>query len=66
MLEIETNKSCDLNKLKNLIETLDKQHHIPILKIIYDSNEKYSENKNGTFINLSQLSKETVGSSRSG
>ena len=59
-LEIESNNNVDLNKLKNIIETLDKQHHIHILKIIYDNKEKYSENKNGTFINLSNLSQETL------
>tara|TARA_B100000513_G_C11775034_1_gene142724 strand:+ start:82 stop:366 length:285 start_codon:yes stop_codon:yes gene_type:complete len=59
-LQIETNSNIDLNKLKNVIETLDKKHHIHILKIIYDSKEKYSENKNGTFINLSNLSQETL------
>ena len=59
-LEIESNNNVDLNKLKNIIETLDKQHHIHILKIIYDCEEKYSENKNGTFINLSNLSKDTL------
>ena len=59
-LLIESNNDIDLNKLKNIIETLDKQHHIHILKIIYDNKEKYSENKNGTFINLSNLSKDTL------
>ena len=59
-LEIENTKEYDLNKLKNIIETLDKENHIHILKIICDNKENYSENKNGTFVNLSQISQDTL------
>lgn len=43
--------------LKDKIEKLEKYHQIEILRIIKNfSNIKINENKNGTFINLSEVS----------
>jgi len=48
--------------MKKKIDTLDKEHHIQILKIIKNSpvNHTLNENKNGVFVNLSVLQEETV------
>jgi hypothetical protein len=46
-----------LNKLKDRIEQMDKYHQIEILRILNGfSTVKTNENKNGTFINLTELS----------
>jgi len=52
----------DLEEMKKKIDTLDKEHHIQILKIIKSSpiNHTLSENKNGVFVNLSVLQEEIV------
>jgi transcriptional regulator of heat shock response len=52
----------DLEEMKKKIDTLDKEHHIQILKIIKNSpvNHTLNENKNGVFVNLSVLQEETV------
>ena len=45
----------DLNNLlllKNQIENIDKIHHIKILNILKNNNIKYSENRNGIFVNI--------------
>ena len=39
-------------KLPNEIEKLDKNNHLEILKIFKKHNISFSENKNGSFINL--------------
>jgi len=44
-----------LNDIKNKIEKMDKTRHIDILKIFIKNNISYTENKNGIFINLSEL-----------
>jgi hypothetical protein len=49
----------DINRLQNLkdkIESMDKCHQIEILKLLIQSSVIYSENNNGIFINLSDLS----------
>lgn len=49
----------DINKLQNLknkIESMDKCHQIEILKLLIQCSVIYSENNNGIFINLSDLS----------
>lgn len=38
--------------LRNEIEKLDKNNHLEILKIFKKHNISFSENKNGTFVNL--------------
>jgi hypothetical protein len=43
----------DINQLRNIIQELEKIHHLHILKIICDNKVSYTENTNGIFINLS-------------
>lgn len=52
----------DLEEIKKKIDTLDKEHHIHILRIIKSSpiNHTLNENKNGVFVNLSVLKDETL------
>jgi len=46
----------DLNNLKERIEIMQKYHQIEILRILNKyKNIKFNENKNGTFINLTEL-----------
>lgn len=49
-----------LIKLKNDIEKLDKIHHLKILEIIEKNSIKYSENRNGIFINMNSFNAKTV------
>lgn len=47
----------DLERVNKKIETLDKKHHIEILRIITEnSTVPLSENQNGIFINMTDLS----------
>lgn len=53
----------DLNNLillKNQIENIDKIHHIKILNILKNNNIKYSENRNGIFVNMTSFNSETI------
>ena len=50
----------DLIDLKNKIECFTEFHHIEILKILKKHNTSITENNNGSFINLSILSPETI------
>jgi len=50
MIDIE-----NLKKMKNNIQTFNKQQQIDILKLLVKNNTNISENLNGTFINLSEL-----------
>ena len=46
----------ELENIKNKIESMHKQHHIEILKILKKCNSiKLNENKSGIFVNLSFL-----------
>ena len=49
-------KNSSLIEFKNKIEILDEQHQIEIMRILHNNNIPLSENKNGTFINLSDVS----------
>ena len=49
-----------LNDLKVQIENLDKIHHVKILKILKDNKIKYSENRNGIFINMTTFNDKTI------
>ena len=50
-----------LNSLKERIENMDKGHQIEILRILNKFNNfKTNENKNGTFINLTELSQDII------
>ena len=46
--------------LKELIENLDVFHHNKILKILVQNNIKYSENRNGIFVNMNSFNEKTV------
>ena len=62
----------DMNNVKNILTNANKraivnkinhfkkEEHLEILKIIIKNNDKYSENDNGVFINLSKLKKQTL------
>ena len=50
----------DLVEIKQFIEKLNKQRQIEVLKIFLESNINISENKNGSFVNLSYLSDDIV------
>lgn len=50
----------DLEQLKNDIERLSKSKHIELLRILKENNISYSENKNGVFFNLSDLSPNVI------
>ena len=55
----------DLNNLlllKNQIENIDKIHHIKILNILKNNNIKYSENRNGIFVNMTSFDSQTIDS----
>ena len=56
----DENKIEYLINLKNKIECLDKNLHIKILKILKQNNIDFSENKNGIFVNLNNLSMEII------
>ena len=46
----------ELESLKSQIECLSKEHHITILKILKKTMYDLNENKNGVFINLTEVS----------
>ena len=50
----------DLQEIGKQINTLDKQHHIEILRILVKHNITINENKNGIFVNLSVLEKPVI------
>ena len=49
-----------LNDLKIQIENQDKIHHVKIFKILKDNKIKYSENRNGIFINMTTFNDKTI------
>ena len=51
----------DLNGLKESIEIMSKHHQIEVLRILFNRQDIHiNENQNGTFVNLSTLSKEVL------
>ncbi len=46
--------------LKNEIQSIDKIHHIKILKILTNNGIKFSENRNGIFINMNTFNQKTL------
>lgn len=50
----------ELTTLRNTIEELDKIHHEQIFKIIKKHKVIFSENNNGIFVNLSELTPEIL------
>ena len=49
-----------LKKLKNEIDNLNKIHHLKIFKILNDNAVKFSENRNGIFINMNSFNEKTI------
>jgi len=47
--------AADLKQVKDRIEALNQHHQIQILKIITQNNVVHTENKNGAFINLTNV-----------
>ena len=52
--------SQSLNNLKYQIENLEKIHHPKILQIIKNNEIKFSENRNGIFINMNSFNEKTI------
>ena len=53
----------DVNKfqrIKNEITKLDKIHHLKIFKLLKDNEVKFSENRNGIFINMATIDENTL------
>ena len=46
--------------LKEQIENLDAFHHNKILKILVKNDIKYSENRNGIFVNMNSFNEVTI------
>lgn len=55
------NMTKKLEQLNSHIEKLDKSQHIEILKILSKRNmNKITENKNGIFVNMNELSEQSI------
>lgn len=52
--------TVDQIKLKSKIEKLDKIHQVKILDILIKNQIKYSENRNGIFLNMDSLNSKTI------
>jgi hypothetical protein len=50
----------ELDKLRKTIEFLNNSHHIEIAKIFKNNNIKLTENNNGIFINLNNISSKII------
>ena len=49
-----------IEKLRNDIEKMTKTNHIEILRILKKGKTQINENKNGIFINMTELTNETL------
>lgn len=49
-----------LIKLKKSIENIDTSHHIEIFRIFQENNINFSENRNGIFINMSNIPEDVM------
>ena len=58
--ETETFTNDESKNLKKLINQLHENEHIEIFKIIKSDTDKYTENRNGIFINMSKLNTNTL------
>lgn len=54
------NNTDELIKIKEIIENLSKNQQIDILKILIEDSSNISENNNGSFVNLSEISITTL------
>ena len=52
--------AADLKQVKDRIEALNQHHQIQILKIITQNNVVHTENKNGAFINLTNVDDDVI------
>jgi hypothetical protein len=50
----------ELQLLKEKIEAMDTKHHSEFAKILQASNTPFNENKNGIFVNLSNVSADVI------
>ena len=50
----------ELEKLRKTIENLNIEHHLEIAKIFKSNNIKLTENNNGIFINLNNISSNII------
>ncbi len=50
----------ELINLKKKIENIDISHHIEIFRIFQENNISFSENRNGIFINMNNLTSEII------
>ena len=51
----------DVSKMQRVIQTFNKEEQIQLLKIVYESEpSKISENNNGSFIYMDDLSQDTL------
>jgi len=50
----------NLINLKKKIENIDISHHIEIFRIFQENNISFSENRNGIFINMNNLTTEII------
>ncbi|NBV69080.1 MAG: hypothetical protein EBR74_11165 [Flavobacteriia bacterium] len=47
--------TTDLKHLRDRIESLNHHHQIQVLRIVTQNNVAYTENKNGSFVNLTNM-----------
>jgi hypothetical protein len=47
--------TTDLKHLRDRIESLNHHHQIQVLMIVTQNNVAYTENKNGSFVNLTNM-----------
>jgi hypothetical protein len=52
--------TTDLKQLKDRIEALNQHHQIQILKIMTQCKVDLTENKNGSFVNLTNIDEDVV------
>jgi hypothetical protein len=51
----------DLDKMTRIIESFSKEEHVHLLKIIMEKDSaSVSENSNGTFVQMDEVSQETI------
>jgi hypothetical protein len=50
----------ELKNLRNIIDNINPLYHKEIFNVIKKFNMQYSENKNGIFINMNNLSKDCI------
>lgn len=54
-INIVSMPATDLKQIKDRVEALNQHHQIQILKIMTQHNVDLTENKNGSFINLTNV-----------